>query len=83
MVRSKAAHHEAYSSSLATFSILSRFLHFAVGLAAALGKLHRQGLIRKDIKPANVLVDSATGAVRLSGFGIASRAARMAAGRTA
>jgi len=35
---------------------LSRFLRFGVGLAAALGKLARQGLIHKDIKPANILV---------------------------
>jgi hypothetical protein len=55
---------------------LSRFLRFAVGLAAALGKLHQQGLIHKDIKPANILVDSATGAVWLTGFGIASRLPR-------
>ncbi len=55
---------------------LSRFLHFAVGLAAALGKLHQQGLIHKDIKPANILVDSASGAVWLTGFGIASRLPR-------
>jgi PAS domain S-box-containing protein len=55
---------------------LSRFLVFALGLAAALGKLHQQGLIHKDIKPANVLVDSAAGAIRLSGFGIASRLPR-------
>jgi serine/threonine protein kinase len=34
---------------------LSRFLRFAVGLAAAVGNLHQQGLIHKDIKPANVL----------------------------
>src|ERR1700680_4363062 len=40
---------------------LSRFLRFAVGLAAALGKLHQQGLIHKHIKPANILVDSASG----------------------
>jgi serine/threonine protein kinase len=33
---------------------LSQFLRFAVGLAAALGKLHQQGLIHKDIKPANI-----------------------------
>ena len=45
---------------------LSRFLRFAVGLAAALGKLHQQGLIHKDIKPANILVDSASGAVWLA-----------------
>jgi predicted ATPase/signal transduction histidine kinase len=55
---------------------LSRFLRFAVGLAAALGKLHQQGLIHKDIKPANILVDSATGEIRLTGFGIASRLPR-------
>jgi serine/threonine protein kinase len=49
---------------------LSRFLRFAVGLAGALGKLHQQGLIHKDIKPANILVDSASGAVWLTGFGM-------------
>src|ERR1700716_1185925 len=55
---------------------LSRFLRFAVGLAAALGELHQQGLIHRDIKPANILVDSASGAVWLTGFGIASRLPR-------
>ena len=55
---------------------LTRFLRFAVGLAAALGTLHQRGLIHKDIKPANILVNSATGAVWLTGFGIASRLPR-------
>jgi PAS domain S-box-containing protein len=55
---------------------LSRFLRFAVGLAAALGKLHQRGLIHKDIKAANILVNSATGKVWLTGFGIASRLPR-------
>src|SRR6202049_3302818 len=55
---------------------LSRFLRFAVGLAAALGKLHQQGLMHKDIKPANVLVNSDTGECWLSGFGLASRLPR-------
>ena len=55
---------------------LSRFLRLAIGLAAALGKLHQRGLIHKDIKPANILVNSATGAVWLTGFGIASRLPR-------
>ena len=55
---------------------LTRFLRCAVGLAAALGKLHQQGLIHKDIKPANILVNSATGAIWLTGFGIASRLPR-------
>ena len=55
---------------------LTRFLRLAIGLSAALGKLHQRGLIHKDIKPANILVDSATGDVWLTGFGIASRLPR-------
>src|SRR6202453_3675920 len=51
---------------------LTRVLHIAVGLAAALGQVPRRGLIHKDIKPANVLVDAADN-VWLTGFGIASR----------
>jgi serine/threonine protein kinase len=55
---------------------MGRFLRLAVGIAAAVGKLHQRGLIHKDIKPANILVDGATDEVRLTGFGIASRLAR-------
>ncbi len=51
---------------------LIRVLHISVGLAAALGQVHRRGLIHKDIKPANVLVDVA-GNAWVTGFGIASR----------
>src|SRR5882757_8872094 len=54
---------------------LTRFLRLAISLAAAVGQVHRHGLIHKDIKPANVLVDAA-GNVRLTGFGIASRLTR-------
>src|SRR5499425_1968310 len=52
------------------------FLRFAVGLASALSELHKRGLIHKDVKPSNVLVNPATGQVRLMGFGIASRLRR-------
>ena len=52
------------------------FLRRAIGIAAAVGKLHQRGLIHKDIKPANILVNGTTGEVRLTGFGIASRFAR-------
>ena len=38
--------------------------------------MHEGKLIHKDVKPANVLVNSATGQVRLIGFGIASRLPR-------
>src|SRR3984957_9879766 len=51
---------------------LTRFLRVAIGLTKALGRVHRQGLIHKDIKPGNVLVDDA-GNVWLTGFGIASQ----------
>ena len=53
-----------------------RFLHIAIAVALALGRLHQRGLIHKDIKPANILLDETTGEVRLTGFGIASRLAR-------
>ena len=53
-----------------------RFLRFATALSAALCQLHQRSLIHKDIKPANVLVNSTTGQVWLTGFGIASRLPR-------
>jgi predicted ATPase/GAF domain-containing protein len=52
--------------------VLTRFLRVAIGLATALGQVHRHGLIHKDIKPGNVLVDDADN-VWLTGFGIASQ----------
>src|SRR6516165_3845099 len=52
------------------------FLRLAVALSAALCRLHERGLIHKDIKPANVLVNSATDQAWLTGFGIASRLPR-------
>lgn len=55
---------------------VGRFLSLAVSIAEGLGRLHQQGLVHKDIKPANILVDPVTNDVRLTGFGIASRLAR-------
>jgi len=53
-----------------------QFLRLAVALASAVGRLHGSGLVHKDIKPGNVLVDGAAGRVWLTGFGIASRLPR-------
>ena len=52
------------------------FLRVAIPIAAALRQMHDRGLIHKDIKPANILVDAASGGVWLTGFGIASRLPR-------
>ena len=51
-------------------------LRIALGLAEAVAGLHRRGLIHKDIKPTHILVDPDSGAVRLTGFGLASRLPR-------
>ncbi|MBV9734195.1 MAG: hypothetical protein JO275_15585, partial [Verrucomicrobia bacterium] len=48
-------------------------LRLAVSLSTAIGHLHQRGLIHKNIKPANVLVNSVSGRCWLTGFGIASR----------
>jgi PAS domain S-box-containing protein len=52
------------------------FLRLAIGIARALGKLHQRGLVHKDIKPVHILANKASGEVRLTGFGIASRLVR-------
>ncbi|MEA3181833.1 MAG: hypothetical protein QOI59_5356, partial [Gammaproteobacteria bacterium] len=55
---------------------LGQFLRLSIGLSTALGRVHQRGLIHKDIKPANALVNAATGQVWLMGFGIASQLPR-------
>ena len=52
------------------------FLHLAIGTARALANVHRRSLVHKDVKPANILANRASGEIRLTGFGIASRLPR-------
>ncbi|WP_246257257.1 trifunctional serine/threonine-protein kinase/ATP-binding protein/sensor histidine kinase [Pararobbsia alpina] len=53
-----------------------RFMRLAIGICAALGEVHLRGLVHKDLKPANILVDESIGSVRLTGFGLATRVPR-------
>jgi serine/threonine protein kinase len=55
---------------------LGQFLRIAVGVATALGQLKKRELIHKDVKPSNILADSATGQVWLMGFWMTSRLPR-------
>ena len=55
---------------------LGTFLRLAPAIAHAVGRLHERGLVHKDIKPANILLDPVTEQIWLTGFGIASRLPR-------
>jgi predicted ATPase/GAF domain-containing protein len=55
---------------------LLEFLPPAIAISAALRQMHGRGLVHKDLKPANILVNRASGEARLTGFGIASRLPR-------
>jgi PAS domain S-box-containing protein len=55
---------------------LGHFLRLAIDITIAVGMLHRRGLLHKDLKPSNILVNCPDGRVRLTGFGIASRVPR-------
>jgi hypothetical protein len=51
-------------------------LRIAIGIVAAVRRLHARELIHRDIRPANLLVDARTGEAWLTGFGWASRLPR-------
>ena len=63
-------------SSLGEALELGRFLRLAAAIAHVIGRLHERGLVHKDIKPANIVLDPVTEQVWLTGFGIASRLPR-------
>ncbi|WP_437821536.1 sensor histidine kinase [Sorangium sp. So ce1078] len=54
----------------------ARFLDLAVRIAAGVAVIHERDVIHKDLKPQNILVNTATGQVKLADFGLASRFSR-------
>ncbi|MDC0676284.1 sensor histidine kinase [Sorangium atrum] len=55
---------------------VDRFLELAVRIVAGVAELHQRDVIHKDLKPQNILVNAATGQVKLTDFGLASRLSR-------
>src|SRR5262245_40033561 len=55
---------------------IDAFLRLAIAVTSAVGRMHQRGLVHKDIKASNILVDPESGEARLTGFGIASRLPR-------
>ena len=51
-------------------------LKVAVSLAGTLKEVHRQGILHKMINPFNIFVDPASGNIKLTGFGQATRLPR-------
>ena len=56
----------------ARFELLDS-LKVALSLTGILKEAHRQGILHKMINPFNIFVDPATGTVKLTGFGLATR----------
>jgi predicted ATPase/signal transduction histidine kinase len=54
------------------FDFISCFLHIAIQITAALDVIHRNRIIHKDIKPANILINPTTFEVKIIDFSIAS-----------
>ena len=55
---------------------LPQFLRVAIGVAVALGRIHSRGLIHRDVNPAKILVNPATGRAWLIGISFVSRLPR-------
>jgi serine/threonine protein kinase len=55
---------------------IERFLELANSITAAVAELHERDIIHKDLKPQNILINAATGQVKLVDLGLASRLPR-------
>ena len=55
---------------------ISEFLHLALKLTEIIGRIHAAHVIHKDINPNNIILNSATGVVKIIDFGISTRLSR-------
>ncbi|MBX9252492.1 AAA family ATPase [Desmonostoc muscorum CCALA 125] len=55
---------------------LADFLRLAIQITEILGNIHSSNVIHKDINPSNIVLNIATGTVKIIDFGIATRFAR-------
>ncbi len=58
-----------------TFTV-DEFLRLALGFAKSLSQIHEHQIIHKDINPANLIVNPATGETQIIDFGISSQLSR-------
>ncbi|MCC6644258.1 MAG: serine/threonine protein kinase [Polyangiaceae bacterium] len=70
------ADHGAAGARVPTARALTIFAHVAAGLDA----VHRAGLVHRDVKPSNIVVEHGTGRPVLVDFGLATPAARLESG---
>jgi PAS domain S-box-containing protein len=55
---------------------IKQFLRAAIGIVKALSRFHARGLVHRDVRPGNILVNAAAGDAWLMGFGLTSRLPR-------
>lgn len=66
-----------YAAASYTELPLTERLEIAIAVLDGLDAVHAAGMLHKDVNPANVVVNRATGQVKLIDFGIAARARRV------
>ncbi|GAB4181838.1 MAG: hypothetical protein Fur006_17160 [Coleofasciculaceae cyanobacterium] len=52
---------------------LPEFLHLAIKITEALGKVHQKNVIHKDINPSNIVLNPQTGQLKIIDFGLSTR----------
>ncbi len=52
---------------------IDSFLKIAIELVTTLGEIHQIPIIHKDIKPRNIIINQATGQIKITDFSISSR----------